>query len=164
MRGAFFLRCDPSIARDLRRGLTLEFALGETRRLAKIRECSTVGEGLRVSLEGIDDRDAAAALTGAAVRASRADLSRLGEDEFFDADLLGLEVVTTEGRPLGTISEIVETGANDVYVVTGAAGEILVPAVAHAVAGIDLAARRVTVIAEALEYPEAPRAPREPRA
>ncbi|MBI5505207.1 MAG: 16S rRNA processing protein RimM [Deltaproteobacteria bacterium] len=163
MRGAFFLRCDPSIARDLRRGLTLEFAAGETRRLARIRECSTVAEGLRVCMEGIEDRDAAAALTGAAVLASRADLSRLKDGEFFDADLLGLEVVSTDGRNLGTITEIVETGANDVYVVTSEAGEILVPAVAHAVASIDLGAKQVTVIADALEYPEAPRSPSQNR-
>ncbi len=166
VRGAFFLRCDASIAADLRCGLTLELTVGETRRFVKIRECGAVGEGLRVFLEGVDDRDEAAALTGAVVRASRTDLSCLNEGEFFDADLLGLEVVTGKGRLLGTIAEIVETGANDVYVVVGQDGEFLVPAVSHAVVAVDLQAKRVTVVAEAIEYPEAPKAPkarREPK-
>lgn len=157
------MRCDPSISSDFRRGLTLEFVLGETRRFARILECSAVGDGLRVSVDGIVDRDAAAVLTGAEVRVARSDLSTLGEGQFFDEDLLGLEVVNTKGRLLGTIVEVVETGANDVYVVRSDGGEILVPAVAHAVVSVDLAAKRVTVVGEALEYPEAPKPPKPPR-
>lgn|GEM_PF-2332878 len=139
----------------------MELTIDETRRLATIRDCSAVPEGLRIRLVGIDDRDSATALTGAAVRVSRENLSHLKEGEFFDADLLGLEVITSEGRTLGTLTEVVETGANDVYVVAGEGGEILVPAVAHAIVAIDFEARRVTVVAEALEYPDAPKPPRE---
>lgn len=161
MRGAFFLRCDRSLAADLQPGLRLEFQLGQTRRSLKVRTRSGTGDELRLCVEGVEDRDAAAALTGATVRALRSDLSPPREGEFFDTDLIGLRAVTTDGEVLGTITEIIETGANDVYVVAGDHGEILVPAVEHAVLEVDLAAGRMTVDPESVQHSE-PTQPPEP--
>ena len=146
----------------MRIDLAVEVSVGETRRSFRIRECSRGGDDLRVCLEGIDDRDAAAALTGATVRVSRNDLAKPRAGEFFDIDLIGLEVVTTTGEALGSIVEVIETGANDVYVVDGERGECLVPAVEHAVVAVDLAERRMTVIAEAVEYSAKQTSPHEP--
>ena len=86
----------------------------------------------------------------------------MDEGEYLDTDLVGLDVVTSEGAALGKLAEVIATGANDVYVVTAEdGGEALVPAVGHAVLDVNMDARRMTVLAEALEFspPPAPKPP-----
>ena len=58
---------------------------------------------------------------------------------------MGLRVVTTEGEELGELVEVLVTGANDVYRVVGAAGEVLLPAIAQVVRNVDLPARSMLV-------------------
>ena len=67
------------------------------------------------------------------------------EGEYFHYELLGLKVRTVEGEDLGEVVEILETGSNDVYVVRGAAGEILVPALSKVVREIDIASGLMVV-------------------
>lgn len=63
----------------------------------------------------------------------------LEEDEYFMTDLLGIQVVTEEGKELGTLREIIPTGANDVYVVTGKEKkELLLPAIKECILSVDL--------------------------
>ena len=62
----------------------------------------------------------------------------LPEGEYFHFQLIGLRVVTVEGEALGEVSEIIETGSNDVYVVNGPAGQVLIPAIASVVQQVDL--------------------------
>ena len=69
----------------------------------------------------------------------------LGKDEYFIADLIGLTVVTDEGETLGTLSEVLQTGANDVYVVQTADGELLLPAIADCVQSVDPEGGQMTV-------------------
>ncbi len=61
------------------------------------------------------------------------------QGEYFHFQLLGLRVVTDDAEELGEITEIIETGSNDVYVVTGDTGQVLIPAIASVVREIDLA-------------------------
>jgi 16S rRNA processing protein RimM len=63
----------------------------------------------------------------------------LPEGTYYHADLIGLKVVTEEGRELGRIADIMETGANDVYVIHGEGSEWLLPATREVVRRIDLA-------------------------
>ena len=64
---------------------------------------------------------------------------RLPQGEYYHHQLLGLQVINKEGQLLGTLVEILETGANDVYVVKGESGEeVLLPAIDGVVVGIDL--------------------------
>jgi 16S rRNA processing protein RimM len=72
-------------------------------------------------------------------------LPTLPEGEFYRFQLLGLRVVSTEGQELGTIEDVFSTPENDVYVVRGESGEVLIPAVEDVVTAIDLEARLVTV-------------------
>ena len=65
--------------------------------------------------------------------------------EFYWYQLIGLEVVNTEGQKLGTLEEIIETGSNDVYVVRQGREEILVPAIEEVVREVDLHRRLMTV-------------------
>lgn len=77
------------------------------------------GKGIVVKLKGYDDRDAAARLLGRDIAVRRARLGAPAPGEYYWTDLEGLRVVTLEGRELGLIDHLFETGANDVVVVRG---------------------------------------------
>jgi 16S rRNA processing protein RimM len=98
-----------------------------------------------LKLEGCDDRDAAEKLRGQFVQIPIEEAMPLGEDEYYVYQIVGLDVWTAEGEHLGRVSEVLFTGANDVYLVQGEKGEILVPAVEDVVLEIDLAGGRLTV-------------------
>lgn len=153
LRGAVVIHSDPSMTDVIGDGLEVELFPRQREPLhTRIRSAAPVRGGVRVTLEHVHDRNAAEALVGATVRVARAALG-LGEDEFLDSDLVGLDVVASDGRRLGKLVEVIATGANDVYVTRSDDGrEILVPAVPHAVLSVDLAAGRVIVAADALEY------------
>ena len=69
----------------------------------------------------------------------------LAEDEYYAHQLIGLDVLTVDGQDLGRISDVLYTKANDVFVVLGPQGEILLPAIADVVEGVDLEKGLVTV-------------------
>ena len=70
----------------------------------------------------------------------------LGENENFIADLIDMEVVTDEGKALGTLIDVMETGANDVYVVETSDGEeILLPAIRDCILDVNVEEKRMTV-------------------
>ncbi len=75
------------------------------------------GKGLVARLEGYADRDQAAALVGADIAVPMARLPALAEGEYYWAQLEGLRVINVDGRNLGLVSHLIETGANDVMVV-----------------------------------------------
>lgn len=98
-----------------------------------------------LKLEGCDDRAVAEKLRGQWVQIPIEEAMPLGEDEYYVYQIVGLEVWTTAGEHLGRVSEILFTGANDVYVVWGEKGEILIPAVEDVVLEVDLAGGRLIV-------------------
>lgn len=73
------------------------------------------------------------------------------EGRHFIVDLLGLAVVTDQGEELGTIRDIIQPGANDVYILRGKRGEILLPALRRLVLSVDIAEKRMVVDAAVLE-------------
>jgi 16S rRNA processing protein RimM len=120
--------------------------IADGRREFKVLDASALSAGNhRVMLEGIGDADAAEALRGGAVMVAAADLPPLGEGEFYYFQLAGAEVMLTDGRRLGTIEDIMSTGAHDVWVVREGEREVLVPVISDVVKAMDLAARRVTI-------------------
>jgi 16S rRNA processing protein RimM len=112
-------------------------------RLMKITAArSHTGKGLvLLRLEGIDDRDAAEALRGSALRIRERDLTALPEGQYYEFQILGLAVVTEEGRALGPIIDIIHTGANDVYETPQA----MIPAVDPIVRQVDLEGQKMVV-------------------
>ena len=64
---------------------------------------------------------------------------RLPRGEYFHHQLLGLRVVGENGEELGSITEILQTGSNDVYLVSGAGKDILLPAIRDVIREVDLA-------------------------
>lgn len=108
------------------------------------------GKGLIAHLapaggEPLPDRDAAAALLGADIAVDRAALPPLADDEVYWVDLIGCAVTTTEGVELGRVTDMMDTGAHGIMVVTGD-DEHLIPLVrGPIVQAIDLDARAITV-------------------
>jgi 16S rRNA processing protein RimM len=91
-----------------------------------------------LQLEGIHDRDSADTWRDAYVYVAMEDALPLEEGQYYFHQIEGLSVVTTDGEPLGRIQEILATGANDVYVIDGPQGELLLPAIRDVVQEIDL--------------------------
>ncbi len=76
----------------------------------------------------------------------RANAVKLQKDEYFIADLIGLKVVTDEGKDFGTLKDVLQTGANDVYVIEGTDGkEYLFPVIRECVLEVSLEKGIVTV-------------------
>lgn len=77
------------------------------------------GKGLVASLEGYADRELARLLIGAEIAVLRSQLPKPAKGEYYWTDLIGLNVVTTDGVELGKVDHLFDTGANDVMVVKG---------------------------------------------
>ena len=103
------------------------------------------GGSVLVRLEGLDDRTAAEVLKGAEVLVSEDTLPVLGDDEYYYFELEGLDVVDTEGSPLGRISSVFNAGASDVATVVGDDGEWMLPVIDDVVVEIDREAGRMVV-------------------
>ncbi len=91
--------------------------LGNKIQSVEITDWRKHNNGLVVKVAGIDDRDVAQKLVGSEIFVSEDALSDLPEGEFYWRDLIGMSVVTDKGYDLGQVSDIMETGANDVLVV-----------------------------------------------
>ena len=98
-----------------------------------------------VKLSGIDTREAARALHGAYLQVRERDLDALPEGEYYRFQLIGLAVRTLDGRELGRITDVLSAPENDVYVVSGPAGEVLIPAVDDVVRNVDMENRLITI-------------------
>jgi 16S rRNA processing protein RimM len=90
-----------------------------------------------LKLGEVTDRDAAEGLRGLLVQVPESEAWKLPRGRFYWHQILGLRVVTTAGDEIGTVAEILETGANDVYVVRGDGGERLIPAITQVVKWIN---------------------------
>jgi 16S rRNA processing protein RimM len=111
---------------------------GEPWREVGLKSLKFHGDGVVVLLEGIDDRTAAEAMKGVLVGAPREALPQTGEDEFYWADLIGLDVVNSAGESLGKVVGLLETGANDVLrVVADDKTERLLPFVSAVVLAVE---------------------------
>lgn len=119
---------------------------GKEVRTAEIKSVKFFKNMVIVKLEGIDDRNAAEKLRQAKLLVNRENAVPLEENEYFIADLIGLSVCSDEGEELGTISDVLQTGANDVYVISrDGEKDLLVPAIRECVKSVDIACKQMTV-------------------
>ena len=109
-----------------------------------VRLTRPVTGGLGVRLSGVETREDAEALKGVTLWADRDKLPSLPDDEFYHADLIGLEVLDTGGKLLGRVKAIYDHGAGDILEVTGAQ-TLLLPFTREIVPTVDLAAGRIIV-------------------
>lgn len=115
-------------------------------RLTTIAEVVTPQGYPIIKFQGYPDRTAAERLRGTYIEIDEADLPPLPEDEFYVDDLVGLEVVTSSGESIGRLTEVLGTGANDVYVVARPGQkDALIPAIGDVVLSVDLQAKRMVI-------------------
>jgi 16S rRNA processing protein RimM len=100
---------------------------------------------LILKLSGIDTRNAAEDLRGRELTVPRSELRSLPDGEYYAFQLIGLEVMTTGGGAVGRVVDVMTTASNDVYVVRGVRGEVLVPAIEDVVKSIDVDAGRMVI-------------------
>jgi len=119
--------------------------LGAERRRFEVEQARLQRGSVLIKLAGVDDRAAAEHLRGVTLYVPEAEAVILPEGSYFWHQIIGLQVQTVEGSALGQISEILETGSNDVYVVQGPRGELLLPAIRDVIQNVDLERGLITV-------------------
>ncbi|MDO9236636.1 MAG: ribosome maturation factor RimM [Aquabacterium sp.] len=121
-------------------------------RLLQVLQAREQGDVVVATVEGLNDRNAAEALKGSRVFVSRTAFPTPDQDEFYWIDLIGLDVFTREGEPLGRVVDLLDTGPNCVLrcVVDGVDGvenqeavERLIPFVSAYIVSVSLADRRI---------------------
>lgn len=121
--------------------------------LRTVETAKVHGATVVAKLEGVADREQAAALQGMRIAVSRDDFPEPAKNEFYWADLVGLKVVNADGVALGSVTRVFETGANDVLVVEdqlaneGVANrrERLLPFIAPVIRQVDIAGGTIIV-------------------
>ncbi|USG67746.1 ribosome maturation factor RimM [Brevibacillus ruminantium] len=96
-----------------------------------------------LSFEGYSSINDVEKYKGGELKISEDELLELEEDEFYIHQLVGCEVVTDTGEELGKIVDVLQPGANDVWVVKGKRGEILLPYIDDCIKEVDIAGKRV---------------------
>jgi 16S rRNA processing protein RimM len=144
VRGALLVDPVSLLMRSLQAGSPV--FLGPRRHAARVAECRLHGRRWLLRIDGCDERAQAEQWHGAEVAVRVDDLAPLPEGEYFYWQILGLQVVTLEGNVLGRVEEILETGANDVYIVRAPGQpEILLPAIQSVIREVDLVAGIIRV-------------------
>lgn len=110
--------------------------------VVKVQRSRAHKGGLVVKFEGADTREAAESLRDASIVIGRAELAELESGSYYVFDIIGLEVVSEDGRECGEVVEVLQGGANDVYVTSTG---LCIPALKDVVSRVDLAARRLTI-------------------
>lgn len=118
---------------------------GERHERLVIRQARAHKDGLLLAFEEFHTPEETERLRNRILYVAREDAAPLAEGEYYYYQLVGLTVVEERGQELGRLSEVLITGANDVYIVRGERGEILLPAIPQVIRQIDLATRRMTV-------------------
>lgn len=105
----------------------------------------TPGGMLLVRFTEIASRIDAASLHGEALCVPTSEAPQTPPDAYYHYQLMDMSVVDGTGEALGTLTEIISTGANDVYVVTGESAELLLPAVGDVILSVDVGTNSMTV-------------------
>lgn len=111
----------------------------------EIAHARSGGRLLHLKLAGVDTREQARALSSAYLQVREGELAALPEGEYYRFQLLGLVVRSVDGSDLGRVTDVLSASENDIYVVSGPSGEVLIPAVDDVVQDIDLSAGLITI-------------------
>ena len=103
------------------------------------------GNDIYIKFQDVNDRNASEALVGHFLFVEEAARKRLAPGEFFVDDIIGMSVCNFQKKMLGVVQDVVRYPAQDVYVVKTGRGEVMVPAVAGIVRGVDVKNRTIMV-------------------
>ena len=134
---------------DTERFLELEYVLLDTGRELRrldIKNVRFFKNLVILKFDGIDNINDIEKYKGKDLWIPREEAQELDEDEYYIADLQGLNVVLEDGTEFGTLRDVMETGANDVYIIdSNEHGEVLLPAIKECILDVDLEKNTMTV-------------------
>lgn len=137
VRGEILMQVITDFPERLQPGITV--FVGQAHQPQRIRSRRPHGQGLLLTFDGYTTPETVGELRNALVFVPTADRPPLPAGEYYHHQLLGLRVISEDGRELGKVHEILGTAAHDIYVVKGANGpDILLPATDEVILEIDL--------------------------
>lgn len=156
VRGEVRLKSFTEVPADVAKYGPLVAPDGRTFEIVTVRPASgPAGPMLVVRVKGVDDRNAAEALTGTRLSIPYDRLPPAEEGEYYHADLIGLPAVTPDGAAIGAVVGVHNYGAGDLIEIAPKAGAtILVPFTAAAVPEVDIAGGRIVVVPPAVDEGE----------
>lgn len=110
-------------------------------KIFRVEDVKHIGGQLFMKFTGVDSRESARTLTNKFLTVDRKDAAPLDDGEFYTFDIIGCEVFDGD-KKLGTVTNVLKTGSNDVFEVDG---KILIPALKSVVQSIDVAAKKILV-------------------
>jgi 16S rRNA processing protein RimM len=120
--------------------------IGSKQQPYEVASVRPTAEKILISFKGLSDCDQVSILRNQIVSKKTEDANQLPEGEFYHHEIIGMTVVEENGSFVGTIGEILVTGANDVYIINKEDGvELLLPAIKDAVRSIDRTSRKMVV-------------------
>jgi len=144
LRGDLLLEIYTDFPERLKPGTTI--LAGDKHQPLKITRRRPTNDGMILGFEGINTPEEAGKWRATVVYVPTADRPTLPEGQYYHHEMIGLTVVDETEKVLGELTEIIITGANDVYVVTPAEGkDILLPALKEVILAIDLPANTMRV-------------------
>ena len=119
---------------------------GREKKTLEIEQVKFFKNQVILKFKGFNNIDEILPYKGKDLLIPREEAVPLGENENFIADLIDMEVVTDEGKALGTLIDVMETGANDVYIIDSLEhGEVLIPAIRECILDVDMDEERMTI-------------------
>lgn len=120
--------------------------IGPKARAFQVERARLHSQYILMKFAGFDSDTSVAKLRGELVQIPSTSAAKLKKNQYFHHQIIGLNVITESGEPLGVVQEILETGANDIYLVrTPQDQEILLPAIKSVIKKIDLESKTMTV-------------------
>lgn len=99
-----------------------------------------------LKFKGIDNINDIEKYKGKSLYVTRENAVRLKKDEYFIADLVDMQVFLEDGTPFGVLTDVMKTGANDVYCIqTQEHGEVLIPAIGECILDVDVEGQKMTI-------------------
>ena len=134
---------------DADRFLDLEYVLldtGREKRKLEIENVKYFKNLVILKFKGIDNINDIEMYKKRELWVPREEAQELEDDEYYIADLIGMELYLEDGSRFGTLKDVMETGANDVYIVTTEEGkEVLIPAIHDCILDVDVEANRMEI-------------------
>lgn len=109
----------------------------------ELESSKIIGDELQIKFKGIDDRDAAIQLRGYTIEIAREEFAPTEENEYYWTDLIGMCVQNQNDEILGTVQNLMQTGAHDILVIDGAHGQKLIPFIEHYILSVNMGARLI---------------------
>lgn len=119
---------------------------GREHKLLEIESVKFFKQFAILKFKGIDNINDIEKYKGKSLLVDRKNAVKLQKDEYFIADMVGLEVFTEDGVAFGTMKDVLETGANDVYIIDSPQhGEVLIPAIKQCILDVDIENNKMTI-------------------